>query len=121
MANPNIVSVARILANTVTGSITTSNTVFHTNPASSASVHKINSVIIANIDGSANADFDLILNNGGSNTFLVKTVVVPADATLVAFDKNSSFYLKENSTIGGAASANNDLQFTISLEQIYDS
>ena len=55
--------------------------------------YKINSIIIANVDGSANADFDLILNNAGSNTFLVKTVVVPADATLVAFDKNSSFYL----------------------------
>ena len=121
MANPNIVNVARILANTVTGSITTSNTVFHSNPASSGSVHKINSIIIANVDGSANADFDIIINNGGSNTFLVKTVVVPADATLVAFDKNSAFYLKENSSIGGAASANNELDFTISLEQIYDS
>ena len=63
MANPNIVSVARILANTVTGSFTTSNTVFHTNPASSGAVHKINTVIVANVDGTANADFDLILNN----------------------------------------------------------
>jgi hypothetical protein len=51
---------------------------------------------------------------------MIKTVVVPADSTLVAFDKNSSFYLMENSSIGGAASANSDLQFTISLEQIYD-
>ena len=120
MANPNIVSVARILANTVTGSITTSNTVFHSNPASSGSVHKINSIIISNIDGTANADFDLIMNNNGSNTFMIKTVVVPADSTLVAFDKNSSFYLMENSSIGGVASAADDLQFTISLEQIYD-
>ena len=68
---------------------------FHTNPASSGAVHKINSIIIANIDGSANADFDLIMNNAGSNTFLVKTVVVPADATLVAFERIvHSIYLR---------------------------
>ena len=119
MANPNIVNVARILANTVTGAITTSNTVFHTNPASSGSVHKINTVLITNVDGAANADFDLIINNAGSNNYLIKTVIVPADSALVAIDKSSSFYLLENSTIGGAASANGDLTYTISLEQIY--
>ena len=121
MANPNIVNVVRILANTVSGTFTTSNTVFHTIPASSGSVHKINSIAISNIDGAANADFDLILNNAGSNTFIIRTVVVPGDATLVAVDKNSGFYLLENSTIGGAASANNDLSYVISLEQIYAS
>lgn len=120
MSNPNIVNVTRILANTVNGNITTSNTVFHANPAGSGSVHKINMVLITNVDGTANADFDLILNNNGSNTFMTKTVVVPADSSFFPFDKNTFFYLKENSSIGGAASANNDLQFTISLEQIYD-
>jgi len=121
MANPNIVNVARILANTVSDTFTSSNTVFHTNPASSGSVHKINTIVVSNIDGAANADFDLIINNAGSNTFIVKTVVVPADASLVAVDKNSGFYLLENSTIGGAASANSDLSYVISLEQLYDS
>lgn len=121
MANPNIVNVARILANTVTGTFISSNTVFVTNPASSGAVYKINSITVTNIDGSANADFDLIINNAGSNTFIIKTVVVPSDAALVAVDKNSGFYLKENSTIGGAASANDDLSYTISFEQLYDS
>jgi hypothetical protein len=82
---------------------------------------KLIALAIANIDGAANADFDLILNNAGSNTFIIRTVVVPGDATLVAVDKNSGFYLLENSTIGGAASANNDLSYVISLEQIYAS
>jgi len=47
--------------------------------------------------------------------------VVPSDAALVAVDKNSGFYMLENSTIGGAASANDDLSYTISFEQLYDS
>ena len=119
MANPNIVNVARILANTVTGAITTSNTVFHTNPASSGSVHKINTVLVTNIDGAANADFDLIITNAGANSYMIKTVVCPADSAIVAVDKSSSFYLLENSKIGGAASAAGDLVYTISLEQIY--
>ncbi len=119
MANPNIVNVTKILANTVTGVITASNTVFHTNPASSGSVHKINSILVTNVDGTANADFDLIITNAGANNFLIKTVVVPADSAIVAVDKSSSFYLLENSKIGGAASAAGDLVYTISLEQIY--
>jgi len=121
MANPNIVNIARILANTVTGTFISSNTVFVTNPASSGAVYKINSVTVTNIDGVANADFDLILNNQGSNNFIIKTVVVPSDSALVAVDKNSGFYMLENSTIGGAASANDDLSYTISFEQLYDS
>jgi hypothetical protein len=91
MANPNIVNVQRILANTVTGQFISSNTVFVTNPASSGAVYKINSVTVTNIDGAA------------------------------AVDKNSGFYMLENSTIGGAASANDDLSYTISFEQLYDS
>ena len=119
MANPNIVNVTKILANTVTGAFVASNTVFHTNPASSGRVDKINSVLVSNIDGAANADFDLIITNAGANSFLLKTVVVSADSALVAVDKNSSFYLLENSKIGGAASAAGDLVYTISLDQIY--
>ena len=42
MANPNIVNVVRILANTVSGTMISSNTVWHSNPASSGAVNKIN-------------------------------------------------------------------------------
>ena len=119
MANPNIVNVTKILANTVTGAFVASNTVFHTNPSSSGRVDKINSILVTNVDGVANADFDLIITNAGANNFLIKTVLCPADSAIVAVDKNSGFYLLENSKIGGAASAAGDLVYTISLEQIY--
>lgn len=119
MANPNIVNVTTILANCVTGNFTSSNTTFHNNPASSGRVDKISSIIVSNIDGNANADFDLIINNQGSNTFFARTIVVPADATLVVVDKNSGINLLENSSIGGAASANGDLSYVINIDQVY--
>jgi hypothetical protein len=67
--------------------------------------------LVTNVDGTANADFDLIITNAGANNFLIKTVVVPADSAIVAVDKSSSFYLLENSKIGGAASAAGDLVY----------
>lgn len=121
MANPNIVSVQRILANTVTGNFAASNTVFVTNPASSGAVYKINSILITNVDGVTASNADLIISNPvGSNTLILNQVNVPIQQTLVAIDKNSSIYLQENSTIGGQATEADDLSYTISFEQIYD-
>lgn len=121
MANPNIVNVQRILANTVTGNFTASNTVFVTNPASSGAVYKINSILITNVDGVNASNADLIISNPvGSNTLILNQVNVPIQQTLVAVDKNTSIYLQENSTIGGQATEANDLSYTISFEQIYD-
>ena len=121
MANPNIVNVQRILANTVTGNFTASNTVFVTNPASSGAVYKINSILITNVDGVTASNADLIISNPvGSNTLILNQVNVPIQQTLVAIDKNSSIYLQENSTIGGQATEADDLSYTISFEQIYD-
>ena len=65
--------------------------------------------------------FDLIISNPvGSNTLILNQVNVPIQQTLVAIDKNSSIYLQENSTIGGQATEADDLSYTISFEQIYD-
>jgi len=121
MANPNIVNVARILGNTVTGTLVSSNTVWLTNPASSGAIYKINSMTLANIDGIANTDISIIIKNAGANSFFLKTAVLPADASLVAIDKNNGFYLLENSSVGGNAGANSAAAYTISFEQLYDS
>jgi hypothetical protein len=119
MANPNIVNVARIFGNTVAGTFAASNTAFLTNPASSGSVYKINTINVANIDGAANADFSLILRLAGANTIFVETVALPADSVVIAVDKANGFYLNENCTIGGSASAAGDVTYVISFEQLY--
>ena len=123
MANPNIVNVTSILGETVIGALTTTlTTVLLTNSASSGKVYKINSVMISNVDGTNAADvtFKVATNDLGTSTAyaIASTISVPADATLNLVDKNSSFYLMENQSIIGGASANSDLEVVISYEDI---
>ena len=123
MANPNIVSVSAIYGeNSLTSLSTTSATSIVSNAASSGKVYKINSLIVANVDGAAAADITINVYSqaalGGTAYALASTVSVPADATLVVIDKNTSIYLKENQSIGATASAANDLVVVASWEEI---
>ena len=123
MANPNIVNVTSILGETVVGALTTTlTTVLLTNAASSGKVLKVNSVLISNIDGTNAADvtFKLAANELGTSTAvaIASTISVPADATLSIIDKTNSFYLMENKSLIGGASANSDLEYLISYEVI---
>ena len=63
MANPNIVNVTSILGNTSSNLISSTDDPFATalvaNAASSGKVYKINSIVVANVDGSAAADITI--------------------------------------------------------------
>jgi hypothetical protein len=126
MANPNIVNVTTILGNTSTNLISSAADPFATalvnNPASSGKVYKINSIMVANVDGSVNADITIKIFSqddlGGTGTAIASTIVVPADASLIVTDKTTSFYLLEDKSIGATASAANDLVVTCSWEEI---
>ena len=126
MANPNIVNVTNILGNTSTNLISSTADPFATalanNAASSGKVYKINSIIVANVDGSAAADITIKIFSeddlGGTGTAIASTISVPADASLVVIDKTTSFYLLEDQSLGATASAANDLVVTVSWEEI---
>jgi hypothetical protein len=123
MANPNIVNVTSILGKTTYATLTTTlTTVLLANAASSGKVLKINSIMVANVDGTNSADVTVGINTaagGGGTTYdLAGTIAVPADATLSVIDKTNSFYLEEDKSIVGGASANNDLDIVISYEEI---
>ena len=123
MANPNIVNVAAIYGNTSTTSLsTTSATSIVSNAASSGKVFKINSIVVANIDGTSAADITINLYSaaalGGTATAIASTISVPADATLIVTDKTTTFYLLEDKSIGAIASSANDLVVTCSWEEI---
>ena len=123
MANPNIVSVNSIFGNTTGIALTTTlTTVLLANAAASGKVFKIESIMVANVDGTNAADVTVDWNTdaGGTGTSyaLAATISVPADATLNLVDKNSSFYLMENQSIIGGASADSDLECIISYEEI---
>ena len=119
MAAPNIVNVATITAKTVGSDLnTTVSTTMLQNSASSGKVFKINTIIVANKDGSNAADATVSYFNGSSTFYLAYGITVPADSTLVVIDKNSALYLEENTQIRAGASATGDLQIIISYEEI---
>ena len=131
MANPNIVSVSSIyggnagwnLSNTLTATLLTVDT---------HKIVKINSIICSNVDGTNSATLNLYVDGMGSGAsgvtttgadatiYIAKTIAVPADATLVLIDKNSSIYLMEADVLKGGASATGDLDLFVSYEIIDD-
>lgn len=123
MANPNIVNVAAIYGNSSQVALsTTSATSLVSNAASSGKVFKINSIVVANVDGTSAADITINIYSqaalGGTAYAIASTIAVPADASLIVTDKTTSFYLLENQSIGAVAGAANDLVVTTSWEEL---
>jgi hypothetical protein len=123
MAAPNIVNVTTITGKSAVVDLTgTSATLIVENPASSGKVFKINSLVVSNVDGTNAADITVSFfsedNIGGTATEIVSTVSVPADASLVVIDKNTSIYLEEDRSLGATAGAANDLKVIVSYEEI---
>jgi hypothetical protein len=123
MAAPNIVNVTTITGKSaVVDLTTTSATLVVENPAASGKVFKINSLVVSNVDGTNAADITISYysedNIGGTATEIVSTVSVPADASLIVIDKNTSIYLEEDRSIGATAGSANDLKVVVSYEEI---
>ena len=123
MANPNIVNVTTIYGNSSSTALsTTSATSIVSNAAASGKVFKINSIVVANVDGTSAADITINVYSqaalGGTAYAIASTISVPADASLVVTDKTTSFYLLENQSIGATAGSANDLVVTASWEEI---
>lgn len=123
MANPNIVNVAAIYGNSAQVSLTTTSaTQLVSNAASSGKVFKINSITVANVDGTNAADITINIYSaaalGGTAFPIVSTISVPADATLIVTDKTTTFYLLENQSIGATAGTASDLVVNASWEEI---
>jgi len=120
---PNIVNVTTITGKSnVVSLTTTAATAVVSNAAASGKVFKINSLVVSNVDGTNAADITIALYSeddiGGTATEIVSTVSVPADASLIVIDKNTSIYLEEDRSIGATAGAANDLKVVVSYEEI---
>ena len=123
MANPNIVNVTNILGNnSLTDLSTTNATAIVSNAASSGKVYKINTIIVANTDGTDPYPITLSVYSeddiGGTAYEIASTVSVPADASVILIDKNSSIYLKEDQSIGATAGTASKLIVVASWEEI---
>ena len=125
MAAPNIVGVTTIVGYTTYVSLGDTNAAtLLSNAAGSNYVYKINTIIVANDDGTNSADITVALHDqddgGGTAHKIANTVAVAADSTLVVIDKASSIYLEEDRSIVVTASAGNDLDVICSYESIID-
>lgn len=123
MAAPNLLNPSTITGKTVVTNLTsTSATSVLSNASGSGKVFKVNSLYVANVDGTDSATITITLYSeaglGGTGTEICSTVSVPADATILVIDKNTFIYLEEDRSIGATASASNDLKVTCSYEEI---
>ena len=122
MANPNIVNVTTILGTTtfLTPANTTAN-VLLSNAASSGLVFKVNNIVAANTTGTAantTVSIDNAAAGAGTDFPIVSAVSVPANASLIAVDKTTSFYLMENQSIVVTSGTSSAITYTISYESI---
>lgn len=123
MAAPNLLNPTSVTGKTAVVNLTsTSATSVLSNASGSGKVLKVNSLYVANVDGTTAADITVTLYSeaalGGTGTEICSTVSVPADATVVVIDKDSFIYLEEDRSLGATAGASNDLKVVCSYEEI---
>jgi hypothetical protein len=114
MANPNLAAATNVYAANAQVSLTaTTATLLVSNAASSGKVYLIDSIVVANVDGSNAADITVTRFNSATNTGtaypICSTVVVPADASLIVVGTENKINLLEDESIYVTASAADDL------------
>jgi len=116
MAAPNIVNVTTITGKTAVHAVTTSANSIITNSDASNQVYKVNSVYVSNVDGTNAAEVNIDVFRDSTAFHVVKTLIVPADATVDVLSK--SIYLEEGDALRIAANTTNRLEVVASYEEI---
>lgn len=116
MAAPNIVNVSAIYGKTGVLVVTTSATAIITNSAASGKVLKVDSLMVANIDGTNNATVNVDIYRSSTAYRIAQVMTVPAGATLDMLSKY--IYLEEGDSLRLTASANSRLEAVASYEEI---
>ena len=121
MPTPNLINVDTITPKVKVGAITTSRVDIV--DVTDEYCAKINSLTIANVDGTnaATVTVEVSTDNGSNYTAIASTITVPADSSLVVVGKDNGFYLDETDLLAVTASADNDLTYIVSYEEMKDS
>ena len=118
MANPNIVNVTTINANTAVMTVTTTAANIISNPASSNKVYKINALTVANGNLTTTANVTVDYQKTGTYYPIAGNVTVPTNATLVVVSKDTSLYLLEGDSLRCNATATVGMTAVVSFEEI---
>ena len=121
MAAPNILNATSIYGKSMGAALSTTDTTDILTCASDK-VLRIKSILVSNVDGTNNAAATVYFYDNSTSTryALVKTVNVPADASLVVLGDSSILYLEEGDQIEAGASASSDLEIIIAYEELDD-
>jgi len=121
MAAPNIVNVTSIYGKTLGTALGTNTDAAHLTCAAEK-VLKVNSIIVANVDGTNSAEVTVKFYDSSASTSyrIASTITVAADSTLVVLGKDAPIYLEESDQIRAGASAASDLEMIISYEELDD-
>jgi len=122
MAAPNLIGATTITGKSAGANLTTTNaTTVLNNPASSGKCLKVNTLNIANY-GSNNANVTVswynTANVGGTGFPIAGNLTVPTGSTVTIIQKNTQYYLEENTSLGATAGTANTLIVTCSYEDI---
>ena len=124
MAAPNIVNVTTIYGKTANATpANTSANVLVANAASSGKVLKIDMIVAANVDGTNAYNTTVSVNSKADGTGtsypIASTISVPPNASLIASDKTTCFYLEEDKSVVVTSSTASKIAYTLSYEEIY--
>ena len=123
MAAPNIVNISSMVGKTDTTNLTTTSaTNILNNAASSGKVLRVTLIRSVNVDGSNAADISVSLyaedDLGGEQTELIQAKEVSINTNLDVITKDTPLYLEEDTSLGAAASAANDIKIIVTYEEI---
>ena len=121
MATPNLVNVATITPKNAMGALgdTARSTMIDVTAEYAA---KIDTILIANTDGTNACDVTLEISNDNGSTFykIASTISVPADATLSFLDATGPLWLDETDLLAVTAGTASDLAWNVSYTEMSD-
>jgi hypothetical protein len=119
MAAPNLASVNTITGKTAVYQCGTSLGSALANSAASGKVFKINSIRAANIDLTTAISTSITLNRSSTDRYIVRSVSVPLNSSLVVLSKDEYLYLEEGDAIYASASSNLKIDIIITYEELF--
>ncbi len=121
MATPNIVNVATITPKNAMGNLGDTNRTTMIDVTAEYAA-KVNTILIANTDGTNACDVTLEISNDNGSTYypIASTISVPADSTLSFLDATGPIWLDETDLLAVTAGTASDLSWSVSYEEMAD-
>jgi hypothetical protein len=119
MAAPNLLTSSSVVGSVSGQAITISATAIVSNSSGSNKLYKINSLYIANVNGTASADVTVDVFKGGTTAYrLAYLITVPAKSTINVIAKDITVYLEEGDSLRLTSTVNSYLEGICSYEVI---